>query len=128
MSIVRAEDKKKWINAFVAIMGILTGYITIAFVSKMGEWFDLEAKVPNFLAVTQGAGIVVGLIVFMGVIKNVKASVHMGEVYDELVKVNWADKDAVVKITVGLVIGLSIVSSVFVLVDFTFRKVLNLIF
>lgn len=128
MSIVRAEDKKKWINAFVAIMGILTGYITIAFVSKMGEWFDLEAKVPNFLAVTQGAGIVVGLIVFMGIIKNVKASVHMGEVYDELVKVNWADKDAVVKITVGLVIGLSIVSSVFVLVDFTFRKVLNLIF
>ncbi|EQC46504.1 preprotein translocase, SecE subunit [Bacteriovorax sp. BSW11_IV] len=128
MSLVRAEDKKKWINAFVAIMSILCGYTMIRFVAKLGEWFDLEAKIGNFLAFNQGVGILVGLMVFVLVIKNRKATEHMDEVYEELVKVSWANKDAVLKITVGLVIGLSIVSGIFVLIDLAFREILNLIF
>ncbi len=61
MSIVKAEDSKKWINALLAIFAILVGYVFIQFAEQMGEWFNLEAKVKNFFAITQALGIVTGL-------------------------------------------------------------------
>ncbi|WP_127716692.1 preprotein translocase subunit SecE [Halobacteriovorax sp. HLS] len=128
MSLVRIEDGKKWINTFVAIISILAGFVTIRFMGQLSEWFDLEAKVPNFLAVSQGLGIVIGLVTFIGILKNKNASTHMEEVYAELVKVVWPDKDSVLKMTVGLVVAVSIISGIFVLIDFTFRKVLELIY
>lgn len=128
MSLVKQEDGKKWINSLIAVIALLSGFVTIRFIEQMGEWFDLEAKVGNFLALTQGAGILVGVLTFVLIFKNTKASTMLKEVYAELVKVVWPDKDSVLKITVGLVIGLSIVSAIFVLVDFTVRKILELIY
>jgi preprotein translocase subunit SecE len=52
----------------------------------------------------------------------------MQEVYSELVKVVWPDKDSIMKMTVGLVIAVSVISGIFVLVDFTFRKILELLY
>lgn len=128
MSIIRSEDGKKWINSFVAICSLLVGFVTIRFVEQLGEWFDLEAKVGNFLAVTQGLGILLGLVTFIATIKNKRAMEHMREVYAELTKVVWPDKDTVLKLTVGVIIGITIISTIFVAVDFIFRKILTLIY
>ena len=128
MSLVRVEDGKKWINAFVAIISIIAGFVAIRFAGQLSEWFDLEAKVSNFLAISQAVGILIGLVTFIGILKNKNASTHMQEVYSELVKVVWPDKDSVLKMTVGLVIAVSIISGIFVLIDFTFRKILELIY
>ncbi|TNE95863.1 MAG: preprotein translocase subunit SecE [Deltaproteobacteria bacterium] len=128
MSIIKSEDGKKWINSFIAIVSILAGFVTIRFMETMGEFFDLEAKVKYFLMISQGIGILVGLTTFVAILKNKNASTHMNEVYAELVKVVWPDKDSVVKVTIGIIIGVSIVSSIFVGVDFTFRKILELIY
>ena len=87
MSIIKSEDGKKWINSFIAIVSILAGYITISFMESMGELFDLEAKVKYYLMVSQGIGILVGLVTFITILKNKNASTHMNEVYAELVKV-----------------------------------------
>ena len=128
MSIIKAEDNQKWINFFVALVSILCGFLVIRFLGQLGEWFDLEAKIPYFIGVTQGAGIVVGLGVFLGVKSNKSASEHMNEVYSELVKVIWPDSESVVKSTIGILIGLSILSLIFIAVDNGFRWVLNLIY
>ena len=128
MSIIRSEDGKKWINSFIAIISILAGYITISFMESMGELFDLEAKVKHFLMISQGIGILVGLTTFIAILKNRNASTHMNEVYAELVKVVWPDKDSVIKVTIGIIIGVSIISSIFVGVDFGFQKILELIY
>lgn len=128
MSIIKAEDSKKWINFFVALVAILTGYVVIKFLGQMGEWFDLEAKVPYFVGVAQGIGIVIGLSVFLGVKSNKAAREHMDEVYSELVKVIWPDSESVVKSTVGILVGLSILSLIFIAVDNGFRWALNLIY
>ena len=128
MSIVKSEDGKKWINAFIAIISILVGFITIRFLETMGGWFELESKVKYFVALSQGAGAMAGLITFLSITKNKSASTHLKEVYSELVKVIWPDKDSVVKVTIGIVIATAIVSGFFVLVDFTFRSILNLIY
>lgn len=128
MSIVRSEDSRKWINFFVAIVSILAGFVSIRFLEQMGEWFDLESKVNHFLMVSQGVGILVGLSCFLGIMKNRGASSHMQEVYDELVKVVWPDRDTVVKVTIGIIIGVSIVSSILVGIDYTFQSILKLIY
>lgn len=128
MSIVKTEDSKKWINSFIAIISVIAGYVTIRFVEQLGEWFDLEARIPNFLLTTQGLGILVGVVVFLSIFKNKNASTHLNEVYAELVKVVWPDKDSILKMTMGLVVALSIVSGFFVLVDFLFREFLQLLY
>ena len=127
MSIIKSEDSKKWINALLAVLSAITGFVCIRFFEQMGEWFDLEAKVSNFPIVVQVVGIVVGIIVFISVAKNKSASAHLNEVYGELAKVVWPNKDDVLKITIGLIFALSIVSGLFVLVDFSFRKLLELV-
>ena len=86
MSIVKSEDGKKWINAFVVIISILVGFIFIRFLEQMGEWFDLEAKIMAFEAVSQGAGILMGLATFFLIFKSHAASSHLKEVYGELSK------------------------------------------
>jgi preprotein translocase subunit SecE len=78
--------------------------------------------------ISQGIGIVVGLTTFIAILKNKNASTHMNEVYAELVKVVWPDKDTVIKVTIGIIIGVSIISSIFVGVDFGFQKILELIY
>ncbi len=128
MSILKVEDKNKWINALIAGGSILTAYISIRFLKVMGEWFDLEAKVPNFLVVTQGLGILLGVLTFILVIKNSKAMTFLEEVYAELVKVTWPDKDSITKSTIGIIIGVTILAGLFVLVDFIVQKLLSLVY
>jgi preprotein translocase subunit SecE len=128
MSLVKSEDNKKWINTFSAICSIIVGYVLIQFLQQMGEWFDLEARVPHFLMISQGLGIVSGLITFIIITRNRNSSTHLNEVFAELVKVIWPKSDDVIKSTVVIIIGLSLMSGLFVGVDFTFQKLLELLY
>lgn len=128
MSVIKQEDNQKWINGLVAVFALIIGFIVIRFSETMGEWFDLEAKIPSFALVIQGLGILVGIIFFVMIIRSKGAYTHLQEVYAELTKVIWPDKDSILKITVGLVISLSIVSGFFVLVDYAFNSILNLLY
>ncbi len=128
MSVLKAEDSKKWVHSFVAIVAIIVGYLVIQLMEQLGEWFDLEARVQNYLLVSQGLGIALGLAVFLFVVRHKVASGHMQEVYDELVRVIWPENDSVVKSTIGIIIGLAIISGIFVGVDFTFSKILDLFY
>ena len=128
MSLVKSEDSQKWINAFIAVVSVISGYVSIQFLQQMGEWFDLEAYVPNYLLTVQGVGIVVGVVVFLSIFKNRNAHAHLNEVFAELVKVVWPDKDTILKVTMGLVVGLSIVSGFFVIVDYASRTLLELLY
>ena len=128
MSIIKSEDQKKWINAFVALLSVLLAFIMIKFFNQMGEWFDLEAKIPYFHGVVQGFAVVLGVVGYFVIFTNKKIALYLDEVYGELVKVVWPEQDSVVKMTVGIVIALSIVSGILVLIDYTFRYILNLIY
>lgn len=128
MSIVKSEDSKKWINTFITLVAVLAAYVVIRFVGQIGEWFDLEAKVNNFVLIGQGIGVLVGIITFFTILKSKKAVSHLQEVYDELVKVVWPESDAVVKVTVGILIAVSLLSGLFILLDFIFRNFLELFY
>lgn len=128
MSLVKSEDNKKWINTFSAICSIIVGYVLIQFLQQMGEWFDLEAKISQYLMVTQGLGILSGLITFIIITRNNFSSTHLNEVFAELVKVVWPKSDDVMKSTVVIIIGLAVMSGLFVAVDFSFQKLLELLY
>lgn len=127
MSVLKSEDQKKWINAFVMLCSILVGYIWIQFIFQLGEWFDLESQIKFFLAIAQGSGILVGIITFFIILKNQKSSRYLTEVYEELVKVVWPENDVVLKLTVGIVIAVSIISGILLFIDFIAGELLSLI-
>lgn len=128
MSIIKSEDQKKWVNAFIALVSALLAFVMIKFFYQMGEWFDLEAKIPYFQGVVQGLAVVLAVVIYFTIFMNKKVSVYLDEVYGELVKVVWPEQDSVVKMTIGIVIALSIVSGILVLIDYMFRYILNLIY
>jgi preprotein translocase subunit SecE len=128
MSILKTEDARKWINAFVVLICFLIAYVAITFFGQLSEWFDLEAKIKHYIFVQQSVGILFGVIAAVISFKNKKMMKYLNEVYAELVKVVWPEKDTVLKVTVGIVIGVSIVSGIFVAIDYVARKVLSLLY
>ena len=128
MSLLKTEDAKKWINAFVAICCIIFCYTVIAFWGQLGEWFDLEARVKHFELIGQAMGIFSALGVFIYLVKNESSATLMQEVYEELTKVVWPTRDTVVRITMIVIVGVSILSSIFVGVDYIFRQLLEQIY
>lgn len=128
MSLVKKEDERKWINAFAALSGVISGFLAIRLAMQAGEWFDLEVRVPHYIYLSQGAGILAGLGVFGAILGHPSSAGHLREVYGELLKVVWPDRDSVFKLTVGIVVGVAAISGVFVAVDFVFQKGLELVY
>ena len=128
MSIIKSEDSGKWINALVAIAALLAGFVVTKFVDQLGAWFDLEAKISSFSVLSQGFGVISGIIVFVFILRNSKTSSYLQDVYQELLKVVWPSKDATTKMTMGLVVALVIVAGIFVSVDFVFKKILSFVY
>lgn len=128
MSLLKAEDNHKWIRSFLAIVSVITAFVSIRFLEQLSEWFDLEAKISNFGIVSQIIGIILGVTTFLLIMKNKNASKYMNEVYTELTKVVWSDREVAMKLTVGIVVGVSIISLIFLGFDVGFQKILELIY
>ena len=126
MNLQSTKNSKKWINSFIAILAVLFAFISIRFFEQLSEWFDLEAQITSFKMLKQVLGIFLGVIAFAITTKNKKAMGHMEEVYAELQKVIWPEKNTVLKLTIGIIIAVSIVSGLFVFLDFIFQKLLEL--
>lgn len=128
MSIIKSEDSRKWITALVVIAAVLAGFVVTTFVRQLGDWFDLEAKISSYALIAQAAGFLTGAGVFAYILKNHKTSNYLQEVYNELLKVVWPTKDTIVKMTIGIAIGLVIVAAIFMSVDFIFQKILEFVY
>lgn len=128
MSLLKAEDNRKWISFFLVVVSAITAFVTIRFLDQLSEWFDLEAKIGNFEIVSQIVGIVFGVTTFFVILKNQNASKYMNEVYTELTKVVWSDREVALKLTFGIVIAVSILSMIFLGFDVGFQKILEMIY
>ena len=128
MSLLKTEDNRKWISFFLVVVGAIAAFVMISFLEQLSEWFDLEAKVGNFQILSQVVGIVTGVLTFFIILKNEQASKYLNEVYSELTKVVWSDREVAFKLTIGIIIALSILSMIFLGFDVGFRKFLDLIY
>lgn len=127
MTVASNNEGKKWIQASLALVCIFIGYVVISFFEKMSEWFLLESKVPYYFAITQALGVIVGLATFLGVMRNPKSAEFLRDVYDELLKVVWPDRDQTWKYTFVIMIAVTIMGFVFGFFDFGANFLLGLV-
>lgn len=128
MTSLNENDGSKWINATVVLVSILLAYLLHAFIQQLGDWFDLEAKIKQFGFVNQGVSALFGVLLFVGVIRSTKAKTFLSEVYGELLKVVWPDKDSTIKLTLIVVVSVSITSGILLAVDIGIQKLLALFY
>ena len=128
VSALREVDSKKWINALVAVAAFILTNVVIRSLYQVAEWTDLEAKITDFRLWAQVAGIAIGVLAFGLTLRNKRAYQYLSEVYGELTKVIWSDKNSTLRLTVSIVIGVTI-SAVFLgIVDFGIKTVLELLY
>lgn len=128
MSISNEQDGKKWINTAVAILSIVVSYLIWNFFFKLGEWFDLESKIgSSFNIIIQVVSGFIGIGLFVYLITNQKTSLFLKDVFNELTKVVWPDRDQTSRHTLGIIIAVSICGFIFSLFDFSASKILSLL-
>lgn len=128
MNTTEIKDGKKWIQAALAVFCSLAAYLMFKMLHQMSEWFDLEAKISNFNIVAQGIALVVAFLLFLILYKRAEVFNYLNEVYLELTKVIWPDKESVAKLAVGIVISTVILSIILVSVDLLVKKLLSLLY
>jgi preprotein translocase subunit SecE len=128
MAILRPEDSKKWIQGLLVLSSVLLAYIISAFLFQLGDWFDLESKIPKFNGFVQIVSIALGIASLTFLIKNAEVQKYLSEVYEELTKVIWPDGESTLKLTVGIVFGIIITSIVLGVVDFGVGKIFRLFY
>jgi len=127
MSSVANDNGKKWIQTSVAGLCMILVYVVIQFFTQMGEWFELESKVPYYMGVSQFIAVLIALGTFIYIVKNPKTSTFLEEVYQEAIKVVWPNKNETVKHTIGIMIGVTIVGTLLAVFDLAATWLLSLI-
>ena len=65
MAVASNEEGKKWIQATVAVVCILAGYVLINFFEKLAEWFALETMIPYFFGITQVLSVIIAITTYV---------------------------------------------------------------
>lgn len=127
MSVASNDDGKKWIQSTVAITCILLVYVLISFFEKLAEWFALETMIPYFFGITQFVSVVIGLATYIAIFKNAKTNDFLTNVYQEVLKVVWPDKQQTWRHTFVIMIAVTIMGFVFGFFDFGANFLLGLV-
>jgi preprotein translocase SecE subunit len=127
MAVASNEEGKKWIQASVAVVCILTGYVLISFFEKLAEWFALETMIPYFYGITQVVSVLVAIITYIFVMKHPKSSEFLSSVYQEVLKVVWPDSQQTWRHTFVILIAVTIFGFIFGFFDFGANYLLGLV-
>lgn len=125
MTTASKNDGRKWIQSSVAIVCIILGYIISRFFLQLGTWFELESKIKFFPAYAKGIAVLIGLATFIGIFKNEKSHSFLKEVYAEMVKVVFPDRNQTARMTIGVMIAVSIIGFILGFFDFSASYLLN---
>lgn len=127
MAVASNEEGKKWIQASLAVVCILLGYVLISFFEKMAEWFSLETMVPYYYALSQVVSVLVAAATFIYIIRTPKTSEYLNDVYHEVMKVVWPNSQQTWRHTFVIMIAVTIMGFVFGFFDFGANFLLSLV-
>lgn len=127
MAVASQEDGKKWIQASLAIVCILLGYVLISFFEKMAEWFALETMIPYYYAISQVVSVLIAFGTFIYIYKTPKTSEFLTNVYHEVMKVVWPDTQQTWRHTFVIMIAVTIMGFIFGFFDFGANFLLSLV-
>lgn len=127
MSVASNEEGKKWIQTSVALACIILGYVLISFFEKLAEWFTLETKIPYFFGISQAISVILAIVTYFTIFKNPKSSEFLTNVYQEIMKVVWPDKQQTWRHTFVIMVAVTIMGFVFGFFDFGANYLLSLV-
>jgi preprotein translocase subunit SecE len=127
MAVASNEEGKKWIQATVAVVCILVGYVLVSFFEKLAEWFALETMIPYFFGITQALSVVIALGVYITIMKTPKSSEFLTNVYQEVMKVVWPDSQQTWRHTFVIMVAVTIFGFIFGFFDFGANYLLGLV-
>ncbi len=127
MAVASNDEGKKWIQASLAVVCILLGYILISFFEKLAEWFALETMIPYYFGVTQALSVVLAASTYFYVMRTPKTSDFLVNVYQELMKVVWPDSQQTWRHTFVIMVAVTIMGFVFGFFDFGANYLLMLV-
>ncbi len=127
MAVASNVEGKKWIQASLAVVCILLGYVLISFFEKLAEWFALETMIPYFFGITQVLSVVLAAGAYFYTLKNPKTSDFLTNVYEELMKVVWPDSQQTWRHTFVIMVAVTIMGFVFGFFDFGANYLLRLV-
>lgn len=127
MSIASNHEGKKWIQTSVAIVCMLLSYVFMSFFEQINDWWHLETYISKYAAISQAVSVLIGLSTFIYIIKTPKTSAFLGDVFYEIMKVVWPEKNQTMRHTIGIMIGVSIVGFILGFFDFVATWALSLI-
>lgn len=127
MAVASNEEGKKWIQATVAVVCILVGYVLVSFFEKLAEWFALETMIPYFFGITQAVSVLLALAAYIIVMKNPKSSDFLTNVYQEIMKVVWPDSQQTWRHTFVIMVAVTIFGFIFGFFDFGANYLLGLV-
>lgn len=127
MAVASNDEGKKWIQAAVAVVCVLAGYVLISFFEKLAEWFALETMIPYFFGITQVVSVLAALGAYVLIFKNPKSSDFLTNVYQEVLKVVWPDKQQTWRHTFVIMIAVTIFGFIFGFFDFGANFLLGLV-
>jgi preprotein translocase subunit SecE len=127
MSVASNEEGKKWIQTTVAVTCILVSYVFISFFEKLAEWFALETMIPYFFGISQVVSVLIGLGAYITIFRNPKSNEFVTNVYQEVMKVVWPDRQQTWRHTFVIMIAVTIMGFVFGFFDFGANFLLGLV-
>lgn len=127
MSVASNDEGKKWIQTTVAVTCILLVYVLISFFEKLAEWFALETMIPYYFGISQFVSVLLGLATYIVIFKNSTSSDFLTNVYQEVVKVVWPDKQQTWRHTFVIMVAVTIMGFVFGFFDFGANFLLGLV-
>ncbi len=127
MAVASHDEGKKWIQATVAVVCILVGYVLISFFEKLADWFALESMIPYFFGITQVLSVLIALGAYVTIMKNQNSSDFLANVYQEVLKVVWPDSQQTWRHTFVILIAVTIFGFIFGFFDFGANYLLALV-
>lgn len=127
MSVASNEEGKKWIQTTVALVCILFSYVLISFFEKLADWFALETMIPYFFGITQVVSVLIGLATYVLIFKNPKSNEFITNVYQEILKVVWPDRQQTWRHTFVIMIAVTFMGFIFFIFDFSANFLLGLV-
>ncbi len=127
MAVASNDEGKKWIQATVAVVCILVGYVLINFFEKLADWFALESIIPYFFGITQVLSVLIALAAYITILKNSNSSEFLANVFQEVLKVVWPDSQQTWRHTFVILIAVTIFGFIFGFFDFGANYLLALV-
>lgn len=121
------ENNQKWVNLSFLAASALTAFVIFLLASRASAALDFDGRVQNLATILRLGAIVVGAVCFFVLYKNKTANLFMDEVFIELGKVTWPQREETFKATIAVLIAVTIMGFMFGVVDWVWSRLVNFI-